>query len=370
MNTRILLNCVQCGRCSGGCPVAIKSRLNVRKVLYSYLLTNALPMDAAKSGVWECTTCSTCNQRCPKSCEPLDIILSARANFVEKGKIEASVIKALENTFLHGNPFGKPREKRTEWLKKTDIPVKVLQKGESVDYLLFVCCSNAYDPRPQEVVRSLVKILSALKIDFGILGEEESCCGSEIKRMGETGLFAELKEKNFQALEVLKIKGIITISPHCYNTLKNEYGMNIPVYHYTTFLSERKDKLQNLIKKIDEPGIFHDPCFLGKMNKIYEPPRELLKIVSEELREFDRFREKSLCCEGGGGRMWIESESKERLAEKRVGEALSLGINNIFVACPFCLLTLEDAVKIKGEEERIKVWDIAEILTQNLKVES
>ncbi|MEO0116956.1 MAG: (Fe-S)-binding protein [candidate division WOR-3 bacterium] len=367
MNTKILSNCVQCGRCSGGCPVAMKSNLNVRKILYSFLINNTLPTDGNKSGVWECTTCSTCNQRCPKSCEPLEIILSARANFVERGRISASVIKALENTLLHGNPFGKPKEKRTDWLKKIDSPVRILQKGETADYLLFVCCSNAYDPRLQEVARSVVKILSGIKIDFGILGEEENCCGSEIKRMGEVGLFTELREKNSQAIEGIKVKGIITISPHCYNVLKNEYELNLPVYHYTTLLLQEKERWQNRINRTEEIGLFHDPCFLGKMNKVYDQPRELLKSILKELKEFDRARENSLCCEGGGGRMWIESESKDRLAEKRIEEALRLGIEKIFVACPFCLSTLEDAAKVKGVEEKIGVMDIMEFLAQNLK---
>ncbi|MEO0102463.1 MAG: (Fe-S)-binding protein [candidate division WOR-3 bacterium] len=370
MNTKILGNCIQCGRCSGGCPVAMKSKLNIRKILYSFLLTNSLPSDAGKIGIWECTTCSTCNQRCPKSCEPLNLLLETRANFVEKGRIEASLVKALENTLLHGNPFGKPKEKRTDWLKKIDFPVRVLQKGESADYLLFICCINAYDPRMQEVARSVAKILSALKIDFGILGEEENCCGSEIKRMGETGLFNELKEKNSQAMAGIKIKGIITISPHCYNALKSEYELALPVSHYTTFLLNEKEKWQNRINRTEEIGLFHDPCFLGKMNKIYDPPRELLKTILKELKEFDRTRENSLCCEGGGGRMWMESESKERLAEKRVDSALKMGINKIFTACPFCLSTLEDAVKVKGKEEEMKILDITEFFAQNLKIET
>uniref|UniRef100_A0A7C3YP16 (Fe-S)-binding protein n=1 Tax=candidate division WOR-3 bacterium TaxID=2052148 RepID=A0A7C3YP16_UNCW3 len=367
MNNQSLLNCIQCGRCTGGCPVSLKSRLNVRKLLYSFHLTSSLPLQAEETGIWECTTCTTCNLRCPKNCEPLNIILETRANLVEKGKISTSIIRALESTFLHGNPFGKARERRTDWLKKGSLstPVRIIKEGEEAEYLLFVCCIVAYDPRMQEIARSLSCLLSTLNVDFAILGEEENCCGSEIKRMGETGLFAELKEKNQQILEKIKIKGIITISPHCYNTLKNEYELNLPVYHYTEFLLEKG--VQNLIAPSEEMGIFHDPCFLGKMNKIYEPPRAILRKALKELREFERARENSLCCEGGGGRIWIESESKERLAEKRVTEALDLKISKIFVACPFCLSTLEDAVKVKGVEETVKVFDIAEYLTQHLK---
>ncbi len=363
MNANLLLNCIQCGRCSGGCPVAMKSPLNVRRLIYSSLLLRTLP-EPEKSGIWECTTCTTCNLRCPKSCEPLNLILEMRSELVEKGRIESSIIKALENTFLHGNPFGKPREKRSEWLAGSSVPVRILAEGEETDYLLFVCCINAYDPRLQLVTRSLVKVLSSLGIDFGILGSEESCCGSEIKRMGETGLFSELQEMNRKSFGRRKIKGIITISPHCYNTLKNEYGLSLPVYHWTSFLLERIEKFRGRLAKIEEDGVFHDPCFLGKINKQFMPPRQLLSMVLGELKEFDRSFESALCCEGGGGKMWIESKGKERLAEKRIDEALLLGVKKIYVACPFCLSTLEDAVKVKGEEERIKIEDIAELLAR------
>ncbi len=346
--------------------MAVKSPLNIRRLLYSYLLTNSLPTDGERLGVWECTTCSTCNLRCPKSCEPLDLVLETRANFVEKGRLASSLIKALENTFLHGNPFGKPREKRAEWVNKSEALVKVLKEGDEADYLLFLCCINAFDPRMQKIATSLVKVLNFLKIDFGILGEEETCCGSEIKRMGEVGLFAELREANQAIFAKRRLKGIITVSPHCYNALKNEYSLSLPVYHYTTFLCERIDSLQSSLKKMESTGLFHDPCFLGKMSRIYEPPRTLLTKVLKELKEFDRSRERSLCCEGGGGRMWIESEVKERLAQRRIQEARELKVNQIYVACPFCLSTLEDAVKVEGEEANIKIEDIAELLAQSL----
>ncbi len=368
MNTaNLLLGCIQCGRCSGSCPVSIKSPLNIRKLLYSFLLNPKAVFDAEKSGIWECTTCTTCNLRCPKSCAPLNLILDTRTWLVEKGRIDSSIIKALESTYLHGNPFGKAREKRIEWIHKIDTPIKILTEGSSADYLLFICCINAYDPRMQKVTKSIVKVLSSLGVDFGILGEAENCCGSEIKRMGESGLFAELKEKNLLSFSKIKIKGIITISPHCYNTLKNEYDISIPVEHYTTFLSNEGARLRKMnFVKSKEVGLFHDPCFLGKMNNIYEPPRALLKASLAELKEFDRAKEKSLCCEGGGGRMWIESKVKGRLAEKRVSEAKGLGINKIYVACPFCLSTLEDAVKVMGEEDNIKIEDIAELLADGL----
>ncbi|OQX55161.1 MAG: hypothetical protein B5M53_04645 [Candidatus Cloacimonas sp. 4484_209] len=272
--------------------------------------------------------------------------------------------KRLESVFKFGNPWGRIREKRTDWL--VDKDVKILKQGDKVDFLYYVGCTPSYETRVQDVARSMIRILKISGSDFGILGNIETCCGNEIKRTGELGLFEMLVEDNTKIFAQYQIGTLFTTSPHCYNTFKNEYPqMNFSIEHYTTIIN--RFIKSNLIKPTNvfaKKVVFHDPCFLGKQNNIYEPPREILSsIPGLELVEFERSRERSLCCEGGGGRMWVESESsEERLAVKRVKSAEKLGVDIIATACPFCLLTLEDAVKTANLEDKIEVLDVIEIL--------
>ncbi len=357
-----LLGCIQCGRCAAGCPISLRTTLNSRKLIYQALLS---PKKLPKSqDIWCCTTCLTCQSRCPKGVEIMDFIISLRSFQIERGRIAPTARDALESILKHGNPWQRAREKRTEWIG--DLPVRILNEGESVDTLLFVGCTPAYDPRVQKVARALAKILLQAKVDFAITGTKESCCGNEVKRMGEVGLFEMLVEENKETFSKLSFNRIVTISPHCYNTLKNEYDLDVEVLHYTQLLEEliRSGALR-LERSVKERVIYHDPCFLGKQNGIYDAPRFVLEqVLDGGLLEYDRRRERSLCCEGGGGRMWIEVESDQpRTAEERVEDAAQRGAQIIATACPFCLLTLDDATKTTGLEEKVKVVDIACLLT-------
>lgn len=210
-------------------------------------------------------------------------------------------------------------------------------------------------------------------MDFGILGTEESCCGNEIRRMGEEGLFEELVGENTEKIRATGVRWVVTTSPHCYNALRNEYSLEgVEVLHYTQLfsrlLSEGAVRPQREVRK---RVVYHDPCFLGKQNGIYDPPRQLLMAIpGVELLEFSRCREISLCCEGGGGRMWVEGTAQgTRNSEIRVQEAAALGAEVIATACPFCLLTLEDSVKTTGLEGRLEVKDISELLGEALGLE-
>ena len=366
-----LYGCYQCGKCTGGCPVSLKSRLNIRRLMIEGILGRNLEHLSERLELWDCTTCKTCTLRCPRGLKPMDLVIGMRGSLVEEGHIPKTLIEAMENSYKHGNPWGKPKNKRTEWTKELpeDLRVKDFSQGDRAEYLYFVGCTASSDPRIQQVAKALAFNLQSAEVDFGILGNDEQCCGSEIRRMGESGLFEELVEKNVERFDNYQIQRIITSCPHGFNVLKNEYPQGkFEVLHTTQLLSKKVEEgklsLKGEIKKV---VTYHDPCFLGKQNSVFDEPRMLISAIPGiTFKELDRSRERSLCCEGGGGRMWVESSSEvaERLAETRVKDAAELGAEIIATACPFCVLTLEDAVKTSGYEEKIRVMDVMELLAE------
>lgn len=361
-----LLGCIQCGRCTGGCPVTARTDLNVRRVVYESINENMLDELAKLPDIWDCTTCSTCAVRCPKGLKPLEVLIGLREMLVESGMIQPTVRDALESVFQEGNPWEKPRATRLDWTE--GLEAKIAEPGEKTENLLFVCCSVAYDPKLQVIAKSLVRILNKAGVDYGLVGEGETCCSSEVYNLGEAGLFEMMVEDNTELLKSFGARRMVTVSPHCYSTYKNQYpALGMEVIHYTQLLAGllESGKLE-LTGEMKSKIVFHDPCYLGKKNDVFEEPRYILKqIPGVEVLEFDRKKERSLCCEGGGGKMWVETESKkERLAEIRVKDARALGADVLAVACPFCILTLDDALKAKGLEEEMKVADIMEILNE------
>ena len=367
-----LLGCIQCGRCTGGCPVTVRTPLNVRRFVYDTVDDDAMEALSEKPEIWDCTTCNTCAISCHKGLEPFEVLLGLRAMRAEEGNIEPTAITALESMFNNGNPWGKPAAKRTDWMEGIDgvENVRILEPGEKADVLIHTCCTAVYDPRIMPLAKNLVRVLDAAGVDYGFIGEEEKHCGSEARRLGEEGLFEYFDEENTELLGSYEVNRLVTLSPHCFNTFKNEYtNLSIPVQHYTQLVAELiEDKKLELSKEIGSQVVFHDPCYLGKKNLIFDEPRYILgQIPGIETAEFFRSKERSLCCEGGGGKMWVESESKEqRLAETRIADAEALGAKIVAVACPFCLLTLEDALKARGLEEEMRVADILELLGESL----
>ena len=369
-----LYGCYQCGKCTGGCPVSLKSRLNIRRLMIEGILGRNLEHLSERLELWDCTTCKTCTLRCPRGLKPMDLVIGMRGSLVEEGHIPKTLIEAMENSYKHGNPWGKPKNKRTEWTKELpeDLKVKDFSQGDRADYLYFVGCTASSDPRIQQVAKALAFNFQRAEVDFGILGNEEQCCGSEIRRMGESGLFEELVEKNIERFDHYQIERIVTSCPHGFNVLKNEYPQGkFEVLHTTQLLAKKVEEGKlSLKQEIKKVVTYHDPCFLGKQNSIFDEPRMLLNAIpGVTFKELDRSRERSLCCEGGGGRMWVESSSEaaERLAETRVKDAAELGAEIIATACPFCVLTLEDAVKTSGYEEKIRVMDVAELLAEAIE---
>lgn len=358
-----LLECIQCGMCTGSCPVSRKASLNVRKYMREVAITGKLIMHP-QNELWSCTTCSTCGIRCPKELNPYEFLIDIRSLAVEGGQIAPTIRDALESIFKNGNPWGRIRSKRSEWAQGLNI--KHISQGAEILY--FVGCTPAYDPRFQDVAKSLVKCFEKAGVNFGTFGDEESCCGSEVYGMGEKGLFEFLVEENMKIFNKYNIRQTVTNCPHGFHAFKNRYNQtSFEVQHHTQLLAKLIDeKKLTFSKEVKKKVIYHDPCFLGKQNNIYEEPRKVIEsIPGVTLLEFDRSRARSLCCEGGGGRMWVDIPGP-RLAEIRVKEAVNVGADVLAVACPFCMLTMEDAVKTTGNEGKIQVMDVAELLALSL----
>lgn len=363
-----LLNiCIQCGTCTGGCPVKFRSPLNMRRLVRETYFTDNFASLSKRPELWACTTCSTCSLRCPSGVKNVELIMGIRSFLANKGEVPSTIRDALENTLLQGNPWGRFRDRRADWAK--DLGVKIFGEATS-DTLFYVGCAPSYDPRVQSVATALARIFQKAEVDFAILGKKESCCGNEIRRMGEQALFKKLAKDNTALFKKFGVKKIITISPHCYHAFKNEYpDLNLPVQHYTQVLAELIDKgLLSLSNRRGGSITFHDPCFLGKQNKVFEEPRKILSSLPGcEYIEMERSRERSLCCEGGGGRMWAEGGTEgKRNAEIRIREAVGVGAKILATACPFCLLTFEDSVKTSGLADQIVVKDIAELTAETL----
>jgi Fe-S oxidoreductase len=352
--------------------MASKTKLNPRSLIYRVLIAgNGFDLEGREE-LWDCTTCNTCTSRCPKQVNPMEAVIAMRSAFVEKGRVHPNVKTALESTFRHGNPLTMPREDRNLWAE--GLPITLFEEG--TEYLYFVGCTPSYDPRIQKVAQALVRLLSTTPLNYGYLGSEESCCGSEVRRLGEAGLFEMIVEDTSEMYKSLGVSKMFTTSPHCFNAFKNDYptvagekSHPLQVQHYTQLLAGLLERGElKFSGSLEKTITYHDPCYLGKHNGVFDEPRKVLSsIPGVNLVEMDRSREKSLCCEGGGGRMWLEGTNPgTRLAQQRVQEALETGAQVLATACPFCLATLDEAVKHLNADDKLRVMDIAELAAQAL----
>ena len=271
-----LLECIQCGMCTGCCPVARKAKLNVRIYMREVSGLNKLSIHP-ENELWSCTTCATCGLRCPKEINPYEFLIDIRSMAVEKGQIATTLRDALESIFKNGNPWGRIRSKRSEWLQGLNVK----SFSQDTELLYYVGCTSAYDPRMQNVAKSLVKTFNESNVNFGVLVDEENCCGSEVYGMGEKGLFEFLVEENMKLFENFNIKQMVTGCPHGFHTFRNRYNQTrFAVQHHSQLLMELIDN-NNLTfsKQVDKKVIYHDPCFLGKQNDVYEEPRKVIESV-------------------------------------------------------------------------------------------
>jgi Fe-S oxidoreductase len=305
---------------------------------------------------------------CPVFIEHVPKIIDMRRQLVmEEGKIPATMETALRNLEGRGHPFTGAQATRLDWCK--DLGVKVLAEGEEADYLFWVGCATALNPRSQKVARAFAKTMQEAGVDFAILGNDEHCTGDPARRMGNEYLFQTMARQNIDILQSRKVQKIVTTCPHCLNTLKNEYpqfGGNFQVEHHSTFLGKLIDegkwtpKTEGAKTKVT----YHDPCHLGRYNGVYDEPRQVVEASpGAELLEMNRNRSNSFCCGAGGGRMWAEEAADQRVGTVRAREAAATGADVIGVACPFCMPMLEEGIKTEQPPGReIKVLDIAELL--------
>lgn len=369
------LACISCLVCSSACPAFslkyeefVGPHLSVK--IAKYLSHPKDEGDRAKqayeSGIFRCLGCGRCDVVCPLKLEISEKSIEAlKSVCIEEGRVPPRVRDFLENIYKFGNPFGESRAKRREWAKNLQVED---YDSERHEFLLYVGCVASYDSRAQQMARSLAKLLLEADIPFGILGSAENCDGNEVARLGEKGLFELLVKRNIEQFKKFGVKKIVTLSPHAYNSIKNEYpkfGGNFKVLHYTQLLCDLiKSKRLNITGELEVKVTYHDPCFLGRRNGVYEAPREILEsIPGIELVEMERNRENSFCCGGGGGNFYTDLVGgKQAPSRIRVKEAHETGAKILAVACPICLIMFEDAIKTEGLEKEISVKDIAEII--------
>lgn len=324
---------------------------------------------------WSCTTCMACVEACPVGIQHVEQIVGNRRNMVlMQGEIPSEAqgtLRALEN---RGNPYG-PAEDRSNWAENLDVPV--LKPGDAVDYLYWVGCVSAYDPRKQKIARALVTIMKQAGLSFGILGNAEGCTGDPARRLGEENLFQTLAKQNIELLKSIKFNTLVANCPHCFNTIKNEYpefgnlgnGRQPDIIHHSKLL---KELLASGALTLEDGAMktitFHDPCYLGRYNDEYEAPRDTIKNVkSLRIVEMDKSREKGMCCGAGGGHFWMDNKQGERVNVIRMDQAAATGASSIATACPFCMQMMEDGAKLTGREETHEVKDIAEVICEHLE---
>ena len=394
------LACAECGRCERVCPAyasgfSLSPKTLVHKVKEMVLSPSAAQSPAGSAvakteveaqtkpfvgeavtpeEIWACTTCMACMERCPVFNEHIPLIVEMRRYLVSQGEMDAAVQETLMNLTRYGNSFGKSARARAKWTEGLGFKVKDARK-EPVEYLWFVGDYASFDPRVQEITRTAARVFNEVGLDFGILYDAEQNTGNDARRIGEEGLFDVLKEKNLQAIGKAQFKKVFTTDPHTYQALKHEYaggdenggGLNgTPVLHYTEVLDELMERGALSVKEKTSARItYHDPCYLGRYNQVYDAPRRVLRRLGAQIVEMPRNRGNAYCCGAGGGRIWMEDAPgvHERPAESRVKEAAGLpGVDTLVVACPKDLVMFQDAIKTAGLEGNLVVRDMIELV--------
>lgn len=393
--------CTECGRCQDMCPAFNSDKplspkeltINLRNFLYAKqgkliqgLHNDQLPRDEmgfiadekpllgetiAHETLWACTTCRACEEACPVFIEYVQEIVDMRRNLVlVKGEFPQELQATFVNLERNYNPWGIGSTDRGNWAK--DMGVKTMEEDASVDYLYFVGCAGNFDDRNKKVTFALAKLLKQAGISFAILGKEEKCTGDPARRVGNEYLAQMLMKENIATFDKYKVKKVITSCPHCFNTIANEYGQfggNYEVIHHTQFLMELIEKgLIKPTKEMNKKIVYHDSCYLGRYNNIYDAPREILKAIPGlELTEAELNKQQGRCCGAGGGRMWMEEKLGKRVNQMRLGDLKETGAQTAATACPFCKIMVGDAIK-ETKAENIDTHDIVELLAESVGV--
>ncbi|UKS29060.1 4Fe-4S dicluster domain-containing protein [Paenibacillus sp. HWE-109] len=397
-------SCVECGRCTNVCPANTTGKMLSPMHLITKLRDHLTEKGAAitskspwvpalafashsdhnpleveliggvitEEELWACTTCRNCEDQCPVGNEHVDKIIDLRRHLVlTQGSMPHDGQRALQNIERQGNPWGISRNDRVKWVKEVDpedeLAIRTVKENPQFDYLFFLGSMGAYDNRSRKIMHAFVKLMKEAGISFAILGNEEKNSGDTPRRMGNEFLFQQLCADNIATFQKYKVKKIVTTCPHTYHTFKNEYpdfGLEAEVFHHTELLDVwvKEGRLRPL-HEVQERITYHDSCYLGRYNEVYEEPRRILKAIpGVQLVEQARSRENSMCCGAGGGMMWMEETAGTRVNVARTEQLLSVNPTVISSACPYCLTMVEDGTKLKEVEERVKARDIAEIL--------
>lgn len=384
-------SCADCGRCSDNCPanrvkrplsprfISIKGRdhLYQRYPVFGADKTEAEPLIGgiySEDEIWSCTTCGACEEECPIGIEYIDKIVDLRRGMVDEGMVPQSLQKPLSALEKRGNPWGKLEKKRADWAAGVGegFEVKLAEKGDEAETLYFVDSMTSYDDRMQKIAQATARILTKADVDFLALGKEEKDSGHEVRRYGEEMLFQSLKEQNTEAILETGAKRIVTSDPHAYNALKNDYAGLPPVEHVSEVIAAGVEKGKLKFSPLADPSktyTYHDPCYLGRHNGMYDAPRVAIDAIPglKRVEMAGACKDRSFCCGGGGLGLFYEPEEEQRMGVLRVNMAKEAGANVIITACPFCLTNMEDAIKVAGLEGQMEAIDLCELVDGQLQ---
>ena len=384
-------SCTECGRCQNACPAATTGKpLNPREVIHvikDNLLANAKALKSGKrppipliaetgecasseEALWSCTTCGACLEACPVVIEQMPKIVKMRRHLVEmEARFPAELLNLFENIEGRSNPWGIAPSERSKWSSRMEV--KPFEQG-TTEYLFYVGCAGAFDSRSKQVTLALATILDAAGLSWGVLGRDELCCGDSLRRLGNEFAFDRLARENVRMFQERGVTKVITHCPHCFSTLANDYrqyGLELEVIHHSELINQLlSDGRLKLNQPVTGLGtlLFHDSCYLGRHNDIYQAPRQAIGMaIGQAPEEFSRNRNNSLCCGAGGGRMWLEEQSGTRINRERAREALLAKADTVCVSCPYCMTMFGDAFKDEGAAH-VAVKDIAEVVATGL----
>ncbi len=359
--------CFQCGLCDSVCPWNRVRPFSMRKLIREAAFGLS---EIEGEDIWRCTTCGACPAQCPRGVKQIDISVALRRVATEYELFPTSVKSARTaraSLISEGNPIQGDRKKRADWAK--DLSVKTYAEG--MEALYFVGCYLSYDPRMKKVATATANILKKAGVDFGILGSQENCCGESIRKTGSEEVFKRLARENIKTFIDNGVKKVIVSSPHCYHTFKNEYPefmVNFDVVYISQYILElvNEGRLE-LKEQFSKKVTYHDPCYLGRHNGIYDEPRDLLKKVSGlELVEMESHGKNSLCCGGGGGRIWMDTPQEERFSDIRLKQAKEVGAQVLATSCPYCITNFEESRLNLEYEDVLEIKDITEIINEML----
>ena len=385
-------SCADCGRCSDQCPSNAVGRplsprfltFKARQYAFQHYpvlgqSNNSKPLIGnlySEDEIWSCTTCGACEEECPLLVEYIDKIVDLRRGMIDDGYVPQSLQKPLNALQSRGNPYGKLEKKRADWVKAPAFQqtCKVnVSNGSPVDTLYFVDSITSYDERIQSIGRATARILSHVGENFGILGAAEKDSGHEVRRFGEETLFMSLRDSNVAAIQRSGAQQLLTADPHAFNALKRDYKDVPPIEHVSQFIARQIDagKIRFNPAKNEDVYVYHDPCYLGRHNHIYDEPRDVLDAIPGLKRvEMKRCRDRSFCCGGGGLMLFYEPKEEQRMGVKRVQMAAEAGANILVTACPFCMVNIEDGIKVAGMEGKMNAIDLAELVNQQIAREN